>query len=505
MLFALLVVVVAAIYIFVKKQYSYWERNGIPSHKPNIPFGNLQSLVEKKRSFGHAIYDLYTNTTEPFIGIYFFFRPALLVRDAALVKNVLLNDFQNFHDRGVYCEPGTDPMSATLFALPGRKWKSLRAKLTPAFTSGKLKGMFSTISNIASELVKVCEPIAENHEEIEIRQISGLYVADCIAAIAFGLDNVSTLSDPNHEFLLKGKDVSKISGFLSLIRRSAIFLCPNLLKFLGMKGLPPYIEEYCLNMVTQTIKNRETTGEVRKDIMQYLIQLRNNGSLENGNGKVDDTDKQAMSFEQIAGQVFMFYMAGNETSTSTIAYTLYELSQDVDLMRRAQEDIEQTLEKYNGQLTYEAISDMQFVDLCVKETLRKYPFPMLNRECTKDYQIPGTQMVIKKGTPIVVSVLGIHRDEQYFPEPNRYNPDRFKSEEYAFNEDMYMPFGAGPRNCIAYRMGLLVSKVAVVMVLRHYKIEMVKREELEFDYRGVGFVPKPGQCKVRLVKKVVVE
>lgn len=226
-----------------------------------------------------------------------------------------------------------------------------------------------------------------------------------------------------------------------------------------------------------------------------------------------------MSFEQIAGQVFIFYIAGNETSTSTIAYTLYELSQDVGLMLRAQKDVEQTLEKHNGQLTYEAINDMKFIDLCVKETLRKYPFPMLNRqvirfsfyrifeflncthrECTKEYQIPGTQTIIKKGTPIVVSVLGIHRDEQHFPEPNRYNPDRFTVE--AFNEDMYMPFGLGPRNCIAFRMGLLLAKVAVVMTLRNFNVEMVKREEIQFDFRGVGLIPMPGQCKIKLVKKV---
>lgn len=93
-----------------------------------------------------------------------------------------------------------------------------------------------------------------------------------------------------------------------------------------------------------------------------------------------DKEKKSMSFEQIAGQVFLFYIAGNETSTSTIGYTLYELSQDVNLMLRAQQDVERTLEKHNGQLTYEAVNDMQFIDLCVKETLRKYPFPILNRQ-----------------------------------------------------------------------------------------------------------------------------
>lgn len=98
-------------------------------------------------------------------------------------------------------------------------------------------------------------------------------------------------------------------------------------------------------------------------------------------------------------------------------------------------------------------------------------------------------------------MLGIHRDEQYFPEPDRYDPDRFTSEKNAFNEDMYMPFGMGPRNCIAFRMGLLVSKVAVVMILRNYNIEMVQRAQLDFDFRGVGLSPKPGQCKIKLVKR----
>lgn len=87
-----------------------------------------------------------------------------------------------------------------------------------------------------------------------------------------------------------------------------------------------------------------------------------------------------MSFEKIAAQLSTFYVAGNGTSTATITFCLYELSQNADLMLRAQQDVERTLEKHGGQLTYETVSDMKFVDLCVKETLRKYPFPVLNRQ-----------------------------------------------------------------------------------------------------------------------------
>jgi cytochrome P450 family 6 len=147
--------------------------------------------------------------------------------------------------------------------------------------------------------------------------------------------------------------------------------------------------------------------------------------------------------------VFVFYIAGSESSSSTVAYTLYELTQNQELMNRANEDVQQILDKCDRKLTYESIMEMKFVDLCVKETLRKYPgLPILNRECTKDYNIPGSKQMIPKGTPVIVSLLGIHRDEQFFPNPEKYDPDRFTEEKRAYDEDMYMPFGAGPRNCI---------------------------------------------------------
>lgn len=156
-----------------------------------------------------------------------------------------------------------------------------------------------------------------------------------------------------------------------------------------------------------------------------------------------------MSFEQIAASVFVFYIAGSESSSSTVAYTMYELTQNVELMKRAQKDIEETLEKFNGEITYESINEMKFIDLCVKETNRKYPgLPILNRECTKDYKIPGSNYIIKQGTAIIISLLGIHRDAQHFPEPEKYDPDRFTDEKHAYNEDVYIPFGDGPRSCI---------------------------------------------------------
>ena len=198
-----------------------------------------------------------------------------------------------------------------------------------------------------------------------------------------------------------------------------------------------------------------------------------------------------MTYEQIAAQVFVFYIAGTESTSSTTSFTLHELSQNPHLMKRAVDDIDKTLAKYNQEISYDSINDMKFIDLCVKETLRKYPaLPILNRECTMDYRIPGTNLTIEKGTAIVISLLGIHRDEKHFPEPERYNPDRFTDE--AFASRAYLPFGEGQRNCIAYRMGIQATKVALVVLLSKFKFEALEKSEIEFAANTIPLDAKYG-------------
>jgi cytochrome P450 family 6 len=173
-------------------------------------------------------------------------------------------------------------------------------------------------------------------------------------------------------------------------------------------------------------------------------------------------------------------------------------------MQKIKDDIKVTLEKHDGKLTYDSLMDMKYVDLCVKETLRKYPgLPILNRECTKDYKVPDSTFTIEKGTSVIISLLGIHRDERYFPNPMKYDPERFSSDRNDYFDDMYMPFGNGPRNCIAFRMGLLFSKTAIVMLLKNFDFEAVSIRELDFDYGTVSLLPKVGQGIIKIKKQDV--
>uniref|UniRef100_A0A336LL69 CSON010700 protein n=1 Tax=Culicoides sonorensis TaxID=179676 RepID=A0A336LL69_CULSO len=131
--------------------------------------------------------------------------------------------------------------------------------------------------------------------------------------------------------------------------------------------------------------------------------------------------------------------------------------------------------------------------MCVKETLRKYPgLPMLNRECTKDYKIPNSDLTIKKGTAILISTMGLHYNPEYFENPDTFEPERFRKGSETYNKDAYIPFGEGPRQCIAVRMGFMGAKAAVVKLLSKHSFETVSNKPIEFDTISVSLLAKGG-------------
>lgn len=240
---------------------------------------------------------------------------------------------------------------------------------------------------------------------------------------------------------------------------------------------------------------REKNNVSRKDFMHLLLQLRNTGKVEDDDWKAtkSTTAIHSLSVEQCAAQVFIFYIAGFETTSSTMSYFMYELAQHPDMMTKLQTEIDSTLKKHDGQLTYESIQEMKFLECCINETLRKYPsLTFLNRVCTKDYQIPDSKFKIEKGMGVIISLYGLHHDPNIFPHPESFRPQRFEEGQKDFNEKYYMPFGDGPRNCIGYRMGKMVSKIGLVLMLKSYNFTALDNKPLEFDPRPVTLIANGG-------------
>lgn len=114
--------------------------------------------------------------------------------------------------------------------------------------------------------------------------------------------------------------------------------------------------------------------------------------------------------------------------------------------------------------------------------------PLLNREVTKTYKIPGTDIVLEKGTAIKIPMYALHQDEKYFSNPGKFNPSRFFQENCigkSFAEMPFFPFGDGPRNCIGMRLGKLQSKIGAVFILKDFNYTLADA----MDRKGITFSP----------------
>lgn len=198
-------VIILVTYVFYRK-FTYWPRKGIKQISPSIPFGNFGPIFKQQMSFGQLFGKLYNETTEPVIGIYAAIRPILIIRDPDIARTILVKDFQYFNSRGLYIDEKNDPMSANLVSLKGEKWKNLRAKLTPTFTSGKLKAMFTTIVDCGNSFCEYLDNAACTNKSIEIHELLAQYTTTVIASVAFGID-IDCIKEPNTKFRTIGRKV----------------------------------------------------------------------------------------------------------------------------------------------------------------------------------------------------------------------------------------------------------------------------------------------------------
>lgn len=120
----------------------------------------------------------------------------------------------------------------------------------------------------------------------------------------------------------------------------------------------------------------------------------------------------------------------------------------------------------------------------------------MNRECTKDYRIPGTDITLEKGTSIIIPTFSLQRDEKYYSEPMKFDPERFfngNSNQKTSGDQPYLPFGDGPRICIGMRMGKLSTKVAIASILHKYNVVLDEQHiDNELKLGSITLPPKLG-------------
>ncbi|XP_013140393.1 PREDICTED: cytochrome P450 6B1-like [Papilio polytes] len=480
--------VLSLLYYYFTRTFNYWKDRNVPGPKPLPFFGNLKDSV-LRRKFGAIlfkdIYDAYPN--EKVVGVYRMTTPCLLLRDLDVIKNVMVKDFDLFVDRGISFNQ--DGLGVNLFHADGDTWRVLRNRFTPVFTSGKLRNMLYLIIERAEHFVDHIETLRVKQSELPIHALVQKYTMATIAACAFGLD----LDEGMYETLNK---IDKMI-FNASYTFEIDMMYPGIFKKFKGSIFPSYLNSFFYNLVQNVIKQRGGMPTNRKDFMDLILQLRQQKIIE-GTKKVDDEKLRIVKLTDmvIAAQVFVFYAAGYETSAATMSYLFYELAMNPDIQDKVISEIDEVLERYNGEITYDGLNEMTYSQKVFDETLRKYPIiDPLQRNAQADYTIPGTNVTIKKGQTVLINALGIHRDPKYYPNPEKFDPERFSPEnEKDRHSCAYLPFGTGPRNCIGLRFAKVQSRVCVVKFLSKYRVEPSKNtpRHLEYDPIRLVLFPKGG-------------
>ncbi|CAD7079519.1 unnamed protein product [Hermetia illucens] len=410
----------------------------------------------------------------------------VVATDLDFVKDVLVRDFNSFHGRGFYSNEKDDPISAHLFSLDGPKWRSLRMKLTPTFTSGKMKYMFPSIVEVSERFNQTLGEILNEDSDLDVKEMLTRFTTDVIGTCAFGLE-CNSLKDPNSDFRKYGRMVFDTSGIKSVKR--TIMQLPKLAALLRLAPFNKEMNNFFLGIVRQTIEHREKNNIRRNDFMDLLIDLKNNDTL-------DDQKKiklEKLTLEQVTAQAFVFFIAGFETSSTTMMFALYELALHLDIQEKLRYEINAVYTKHGGRLTYEAIKEMVYLEQVINESLRKYPPAVaLRRTAQEDYKVANTKLVIEKGTTVVIPAYEIHHDERYYPNPEKFDPDRFLQEVWKTRHPMsFLSFGEGPRNCIGMRFGRMQSRVGLAMLLKHYRFEISEKTPIPIEFSRVTPVLGP--------------
>lgn len=349
----LLALLATSLYLFFWYMFTYWSRHGVPFVPPTVPYGNLKD-AGKVSHISECMQRFYQTLKGrgPVGGIYFYVEPVALLLDIAVIKQVLIKDFANFQSRGIYYNEVDDPLSAHLFALDGPVWKRLRGKLTPTFTSGKMRYMFATVVDVAAQFRQcIGEQLASGDAVLEMKELLARFTTDVIGTCAFGIE-CNSLSNPDAEFRRMGKKVfsePRNQGAVAFL----MLAFPRMARRLRMKEEPEDVSEFFMGIVRETVEYRERNGVHRNDFMDLLIEIKN---------EVTEDGSVSMSLEELAAQAYVFFLAGFETSSTAMSYAVYELSLNADIRERARKEVHAVLARFDGELTYEAVMAMPYIE-----------------------------------------------------------------------------------------------------------------------------------------------
>ncbi len=418
----------------------------IPQPSPDVGLEALKALVSE-RSLMRSLQAIHLEMGNIFQINLPGFKPVFLVGPESN-RFVLASDRDKFLWRN-----GTDPvvklLNRGLLVVDGAEHDEIRGRMNPAMHKRFLTLYSDNMRAVTDEIVRTWQVGHSVDMLVAMRKVALLILMDTL----FGYDMRADLSRMWGPVL---KSIKYISPGLWLI-------WPNTPRF-GYRRKLDKLDKFLYRVIEEKMAE-EDTGE-GEDLISIL--------------KSDP----GMSDSRVRDQFLTMLIAGHDTSTALLAWTLYLLGAHPDAMGRVIAEVKEVLQGAPPDISN--INGLNYLNQVIKESLRLYPPIHIGaRRAAEDIDFNGYQ--IPEGSRVVYSIYLTHRDPAHWEQPNDFIPERFDARPTPYS---YVPFGGGPRNCIGSSFAQVEAKVILARLFQQVRYELP--DPRIRMYMGATLEPRPG-------------
>ncbi|XP_064005091.1 cytochrome P450 4V2 [Pogoniulus pusillus] len=365
-----------------------------------------------------------------------------------------------------------------LLTSTGDKWRSRRKMITPTFHFEILADFLEVMNEQGSILLEKLEKHVDK-EPFDVFIDITLCALDIICETAMG-KNVSAQKNKDSEY------VSAVYRMSDLIhaRQKSPWLWPDFLYKLFREGKDHERSLKILHNFTDTVIAEKAAELERTKQMEHNTDSNSKGSSSKKRKafldmllNATDDEGNKLSYRDIREEVDTFMFEGHDTTAAAINWALYLLGRNPEVQKKVHRELDEVFGNTECPVTMDDLKNLRYLDCVVKEVLRLYPsVPMFARTLREDCCIRGHE--IPKGTNVVVLTYALHRDPEIFPDPEEFRPERFFPENSKGRHPYaYVPFSAGPRNCIGQRFAQMEEKTLLALILRRFWVESSQSPE----------------------------
>ncbi|XP_066121116.1 cytochrome P450 4X1-like [Saccopteryx bilineata] len=353
-----------------------------------------------------------------------------------------------------------------LLSLNGPKWFQHRRLITPMFHFNILKSYINVMAQSVNVMLGKWEQICSTQDTpMEVSEDTTLMSLDTLMKCIFSRETNCQINSTHDHYVKMLSEAVKIiisRAYSFLFHHDIIFkLSPAGRRLQKISNNLNQYGEQVIQERRKSLKDEKEQSNAQKRKYQDFLDIILSAQAENGDS-FSDADLQS--------EVNTFMAAGQDTVGGGLAWLLYHLAQNPEHQERCREEIRGILEN-GSSITWDQLGEMSYTTMCIKESLRLTPTVVsMSRELSKPITFPDGRS-LPAGIVVVLHILGLHHNPDIWENPKVFDPLRFSQENFKKRHShSYLPFSAGPRNCIGQHFAMLELKVAIALILLRFKM-----------------------------------